>query len=183
MKRTIALLAACAAFSVHAADPVAAQPAAAAQPEAPAAATAAQPAAEPQSTGTVARAQFTSAVENREPVDKVSSLLNDKNRVYFFSEIKDASSQKITHRWEYNGKVMSEVNFDIGSDRWRVFSSKNLDPSWTGEWKVSVLDQAGGTLGASTFTYDKAPAAAANPPASAAPATTAPAAAADPQKP
>lgn len=184
MKRIIALLAACAAFPVYAADPAAAQqPAAAAAQPTASPATPAQPAAAAatQSTGTVARAQFTSAVENREPVDKVSNLLNDKNRVYFFSEIKDAANQKVTHRWEYNGKVMSEMNFDIGSDRWRVFSSKTLDPSWTGEWKVSVVDQAGSTLGASTFTYDKAPAAAANPPASA-PATTAPAAA-ESQKP
>lgn len=179
MKRIIALFAACAAFPVYAADPASAQqPAAAAQPVA----APAQPAAAaPQSNATVARAQFTSAVENREPVDKVSSLLNDKNRVYFFSEIKDAPNQKITHRWEYNGKVMSEMNFDVGGERWRVFSSKTLDPSWTGEWKVSVLDQAGSTLGASTFTYEKAAGAAGNPPA-AAPATTAPAAA-DPQKP
>lgn len=178
MKRIIALLAACAALPVYAADPATAQPAAAAQPAAPTAAPA-QPAAAASSTATVARAQFTSAVENREPVDKVSNLLNDKNRVYFFSEIKDAANQKVTHRWEYNGKVMSEMNFDVGGERWRVFSSKTLDPSWTGEWKVSVVDEAGSTLGASTFTYDKA--AAANPPASA-PATTAPAAA-EPQKP
>lgn len=175
MKRIIALLSACVALPVYAADPATAQPAAAAQPAATTA-TPAQPAAAaaPQSTGTVARAQFTSAVENREPVDKVSSLLNDKNRVYFFSEIKDAPNQKITHRWEYNGKVMSEMNFDVGGERWRVFSSKTLDPSWTGEWKVSILDQAGSTLGASTFTYEKA--AAANPPATA-PAAAAPAAA------
>lgn len=178
MKRIIALFAACVAFPVYAADPATAQqPAAAAAPATPA-----QPAAAaPESNATVARAQFTSAIENREPVDKVSNLLNDKNRVYFFSEIKDAPNQKITHRWEYNGKVMSEMNFDVGGERWRVFSSKTLDPSWTGEWKVSVLDEAGSTLGASTFTYEKAAAAAANPPVSA-PVTTAPAAA-DPQKP
>ena len=174
MKRIIALLSVCVALPVYAADPATAQPAAAAQPAATTASPA-QPAAAaaPQSTGTVARAQFTSAVENREPVDKVSNLLNDKNRVYFFSEIKDAPNQKITHRWEYNGKVMSEMNFDVGGERWRVFSSKTLDPSWTGEWKVSVLDQAGSTLGASTFTYEKATA---NPPATA-PAAAAPAAA------
>ena len=91
-------------------------------------------------------------------MDKVSNLLNDKNRVYFFSEIKDAPNQKITHRWEHNGKVMSETGFDVGGNRWRVFSSKTLDPSWTGEWKVSVVDEAGSTLGASTFTYEAAPA-------------------------
>ena len=178
MNRIIALLAAFAVFPAHGADPATSgQPAAAAQPVAEPAA-AAKPAAA-QSTSSVARAQFTNAVENREPVDKVSNLLNDKNRIYFFSEIKDAPNQKITHRWEYDGKVMSEMNFDVGSARWRVFSSKTLDPSWTGEWKVSVLDEAGSTLGVSTFTYQEAPAAAAN---QTAPATAAPAAA-DPQKP
>jgi hypothetical protein len=140
---------------VYAADEYSApaQPAAAAQPAATA-----QPVAQPKSTGSVARAQFTSAIQDREPTDKVSNLLNDKDRIYFFSEIKDAPNQKITHRWEHNGKVMSETSFDVGSSRWRVFSSKNLDPSWTGEWKVSVVDEAGSTLGASTFTYEVAPA-------------------------
>lgn len=132
------------------------------------------------STAKVARAQFTNAVQDREPVDKVSSLLNDKNRIYFFSEIKDAPNQKITHRWEHDGKVVSETSFDVGGNRWRVFSNKTLDPKQTGEWKVSVLDETGSTLGASTFTYEdvaKAPA----PSQPAAPAAAQPAAA--PQKP
>ncbi len=138
------------AYAAEYAQPAAAQPATtpptASQPVT-------QPAAQaqPKSTGTVARAQFTSAIQDREPVDKVSNLLNDKNRVYFFSEIKDAADQKITHRWEHDGKVMSETSFDVGGNRWRVFSSKTLDPSWTGEWKVSVVDEAGGTLGVQHF--------------------------------
>lgn len=160
MKKLFALISTLAilpALAAEYAQPAAAQPAAnpatAAQP-------AAQPAAQdlPKSTGTVARAQFTNAIQDREPVDKVSNLLNDKTRVYFFSEIKDAADQKITHRWEHDGKVMSETSFDVGGNRWRVYSSKNLDPSWTGEWKVSVVDEAGSTLGADTFTYEAAPA-------------------------
>ena len=111
-------------------------------------------------------------------MDKVSTLINDKNRIYYFSEIKDAANQKVMHRWEHNGKVMSETSFDIGGDRWRVYSNKTLDPNQTGEWKVSVVDEAGSTLGANTFTYEtaKAPApqsatepAAAGQPAAAAP--------------
>lgn len=112
----------------------------------------------PQSAGAakLARAQFTSAVLDREPTDKVSNLLNDKNRIYFFTEIKDAPNQKITHRWEHDGKVVHEKSFDVGSNRWRVYSNKTLDPQQTGEWKVSVVDEAGSTLGASTFTYEAA---------------------------
>ncbi|HJW81438.1 MAG TPA: DUF2914 domain-containing protein [Acidiferrobacterales bacterium] len=165
MKKLFALLSTLAVLPVYAAEyaqPAAAQsganPPAASQP-------ATQPAvpAQPKSTGTVARAQFTNAIQDREPVDKVSNLLNDKNRVYFFSEIKDAPNQKITHRWEHDGKVVSETSFDIGGNRWRVYSNKTLDPQQTGEWKVSVVDEAGSTLGVSTFTYEAAPAAASQP--------------------
>ena len=133
-----------------AAEPVAPAPAAPAASPA-----AAQPAPAP-AAGTVARAQFTSAVQNHEPVDKVSTLTNDQTHIVFFTELKDLANQKVTHRWEYNGKVMSEISFDVGGDRWRVFSSKTLDPSWTGEWKVSVLDGNGSTLSANTFTYEAA---------------------------
>jgi len=165
MKKLFALLSTLAVLPVYAAEyaqPAAAQsganPPAASRPAAPPAAQA-QPQPQPQSTGTVARAQFTSAIQDREPVDKVSNLLNDKNRVYFFSEIKDAPNQKITHRWEHDGKVVSETSFDVGGSRWRVFSNKTLGPSQTGEWKVSVVDEAGSTLGTGTFTYEavKAP--------------------------
>jgi hypothetical protein len=158
MKKLFALLSTLVVLPAYAAEyaqPAAAQsganPPAASQP-----ATAPAAQAQTKSTGTVVRAQFTSAVQDREPVDKLSNLPNDQNRVYFFSEIKDAANQKITHRWEHNGKVVSEIGFDIGGDRWRVFSNKTLDPSQTGEWKVSVVDEAGGTLGASTFTYEAA---------------------------
>lgn len=164
MKKLFALLSTLAVLPIYAAEyaqPAAAQsganPPAASQPAAQPTAQPAVP-AQPKSTGTVARAQFTNAIQDREPVDKVSNLLNDKNRVYFFSEIKDAPNQKITHRWEHDGKVVSETSFDIGGNRWRVYSNKTLDPQQTGEWKVSVVDEAGSTLGASTFTYEAAPA-------------------------
>jgi|PlaIllAssembly_1097288.scaffolds.fasta_scaffold175043_2 hypothetical protein len=167
MKTAIALLSALLAAPLYAAD---AQPAA--DTAAPAAAPAA-PAAPAQPTGTVARAQFTSAIENREPTDQLTSLNNDQTRVYFFTELKDMANQRATHRWEYKGEVKSEVGFDVGANRWRVFSSKTLDPSWTGEWKVTVVDANGNTLGANTFTYVVAPA----PAPAAAPAAPAPAAA------
>ena len=118
----------------------------------------AQPAAAP--AGSVARAQFTSAVQDREPTDQITSLGTDKTQISFFTELKGLSERKVTHRWEHGGKTMAEISFNVGGDRWRVFSSKTLDPSWTGEWKVSVIDQDGSTLGVYTFAYEAAQAAA-----------------------
>jgi len=107
--------------------------------------------------GSVVRAVFTTAVKDHEPVDNITTLTNDHTRIYFFTELKDMTGQTVTDRWEYKGKVMAEVKFNVGGPRWRVFSSKTLDPSWLGEWKASVVDANGGTLGASTFTYTAAP--------------------------
>ena len=109
--------------------------------------------------GRVARATFTSAVENREPADSLSSLSSDQNKIYYFTELRDMAGQTVTHRWEHNGKVMAEVPFQIGGNRWRVYSSKRLEPSWTGEWKVSVVDSNGSTLSVNTFEYTQAEAA------------------------
>lgn len=107
--------------------------------------------------GRVTRAQFTSAVKNLEPLDSLMALSNDKTRVVYFTEIQDMAGQTVMHRWEYNGKVMAEVPFKVGAARWRVYSTKTLDPSWVGEWKASVVDSAGSSLSVNTFGYTKAP--------------------------
>lgn len=101
----------------------------------------------------VARALFTSDVQNREPTDTVTTLSNDKNKIYFFSELTNLGGQTVTHRWEYQGKTMGEVKFDVGGPRWRVWSSKTLLPQWTGEWRVSIIDGAGNKVGEGAFTY------------------------------
>ncbi len=106
--------------------------------------------------GIVVRAAFTSAVQEREPTDTVTTLANSSIRIYYFTELKDLAGQTVTHRWEYNGKVMHEQPFEVGSARYRAFSSKTLDPLWTGEWKVSVIDGSGATLSVNTFSYTQA---------------------------
>lgn len=147
-------------------------------PATPPASTTATDTAAPAQAGGVARAVFTSAVTEREPTDTITSLSNDATNIMFFTELQGLQGQTVTHRWEHGDKVMAEIKFDVGNARWRVFSSKRLDPSWTGEWKVSVVDANGGTLSASTFTYT----AAGNGAADSAPAAAAPAMAPAPTK-
>jgi len=107
-------------------------------------------------TGEVARAQFATAIEAREPVDKVTILSNDVNKVYFFSELRNLQGQSVTHRWLLGGKVMAEVNFNVGGPRWRVNSSKTLMPGWIGDWTVAVVDNSGVVLSEYTFQYIEA---------------------------
>ena len=127
--------------------------------ESPAAATPSaaptEQAAEKLAGGTVARSTFTNGIAEREPVDAISKLGTSNKKIYYFSELRDMAGQTVTHRWEYDGKIMAEVPFTVNGNRWRVFSSKNLEESWQGEWKVSVIDQSGGTLAVNTFSYEK----------------------------
>ncbi|MFQ5756541.1 MAG: DUF2914 domain-containing protein [Acidiferrobacterales bacterium] len=104
-------------------------------------------------SGRVARATLTTAVVDREPVDSISTLSNDVSQLYYFTEIQGMAGQTVTHRWEYNSQIMAEVSFDIDGPRWRVFSSKRLQPGWLGDWKVSVVDAAGNPLSVNTFFY------------------------------
>jgi len=101
----------------------------------------------------VARSVFTSAIVEKEPVDQIKELTTDDKKIFFFTELKGMNGLTMIHRWEYNDKVMAEVSFDVRANRWRVWSSKNLLPRLTGEWKVSVVDEGGNILLTESFTY------------------------------
>jgi len=98
------------------------------------------------SRGSVVRSVFTSAVDEREPVDKLKNLNTEQSNLVYFTELRDMAGQTAKHRWQYNGEVVAEVDFNVRGPRWRVWSSKALNPAKEGEWKVSVLNGAGDVI-------------------------------------
>ena len=143
------LLAAGSAFAADA--PAAAGTAAPAAKAAPAAA----------GKGSVQKAQFTSGVENHEPKDNLDSLGNDQTRIFFYAVLVNLQGQEVTFRWSYNDVTQAEVKQTPTSGRYRTNTSKTLDPSKLGTWKVEVLDASGNVLETKTFEYKKADASAA----------------------
>ncbi len=105
-----------------------------------------------------ALAQFTTAVEDREPIDQVTFVSNDVRKIFFFSDLRGLQGHSVTHRWLHDGEVMAEVQFDVRGPRWRVWSSKELLPDWLGDWTVEIVTDEGEVIAAETFTYS-APAA------------------------
>lgn len=95
----------------------------------------------------VTRAQFTSGITDREPVDALDTMSVGDGRVRFFTELHGLAGERVIHRWEYGGRVMAEVPIDVGADRWRAWSSKRVLPAWTGEWQVSVVLGDGSVIG------------------------------------
>ena len=108
---------------------------------------------EPMANGHVARATFTTLVADREPQNEVTQLGNDHMNILFFTDLRDLQGQTVTHVWERDGQLMAQVPFAVGAPRWRVYSSKNLEPSWTGEWAVKVVDESGQVIHAEYFEY------------------------------
>jgi len=48
----------------------------------------------------------------------------------------------VTHRWMFKDKVMAETKLNIGGPDWRTWSSKNIDPFWSGDWKVEIVNNS-----------------------------------------
>ncbi len=109
--------------------------------------------AAPAQKGRVARAVITTGISEREPVDEVTELAAETPTAYLFTELRDMQGERITHRWEYNGQVVSEVGFDVKAQRWRVWSSKTLQPVFAGKWTVHVVNSAGEVITSREFNY------------------------------
>ncbi len=104
--------------------------------------------------GQVSRALFTIGVDDREPVSIVDSIDSSSHTsISFFTELSDMSGQTATHQWTYNDKVMFEKSFEVKSERWRVWTSKTLIPTWKGTWTVNVLDDDRAVLSSKSFEY------------------------------
>ena len=104
-------------------------------------------------SGEVARAQFTTAMVEREPVDVIDRMQADRDRVFFFTELVGFEGQTVTHTWQYAGETFAEVPFQVGGPRWRVYSSKQLLAGWIGTWTVIVSDASGRELGRYQLDY------------------------------
>lgn len=102
----------------------------------------------------IKRAIVTSAIVEREPIDQLSKVSVDADKVYFFTEVVNQANTHLTHKWLLNGRLEAEVVLKIGSNRWRTYSSKHLDPALhTGQWQVLAVDQQNNILAEATFSY------------------------------
>lgn len=105
------------------------------------------------SEGGVARAQLTSGIDGREPVDSLQSIDAERREIVFFTELEGLEGRAVAHRWIHEGETRAVVDFDVGGPRWRVWSSKDLIPEMQGEWTVEVVDDTGASHGQWSFTY------------------------------
>jgi hypothetical protein len=102
-------------------------------------------------TKNVSRALLTTGVKQREPVDNVCTPV--RNKIMFFTEIKNYANHRVTHRWKYNNKTIFELSFHVRGPRWRVWTSKNIPVKWVGPWVIEVVDEDENILTQKLFYY------------------------------
>jgi len=105
----------------------------------------------------IGRAKLTSNVVNREPVDELGSSIDvpaGGKAVFFFTEVRAMGGRTVTHRWLRDGNAMASVPFQIGSDRWRVYSRKVIGANETGSWTVVAVGSDGSELARAAFTVE-----------------------------
>ncbi len=105
----------------------------------------------------VALAQFTTAIEKREPIDQITFVDSGVQKIFFFTDLRNMEGQTVHHRWLHNGTVMADVTFEVRGPRWRVWSSKTLSPDGLGDWTVEVVTSEDEVIAAETFTYTAPP--------------------------
>ena len=93
----------------------------------------------------VSRAQFTTGLSNREPINHVTQV-NAGQTVYYFTELMGLQGHTVTHKWQRDGAFQLGLQFPVGAERWRVHSSKTIAPNLTGTWTVSVQNDDGQIL-------------------------------------
>ncbi len=106
----------------------------------------------------VARSQLTSAMRGREPVDRLAPRVtigeDGRRKLFYFTELKGLNGETVLHRWEHDGRTMVTLRFNVGSDRWRGYSSKTIPADQTGDWRVVVANAEGDVLASSRFVVE-----------------------------
>jgi len=58
----------------------------------------------------ISNAVFALDIEDRVPINIVEEADNSLGKIYFFTNIRNLSGERITHRWIYQGRVMADVS-------------------------------------------------------------------------
>lgn len=100
--------------------------------------------------------QFTTGVENRNPVDNLESITKiDSARITFHTVLTELNGMRVFHVWKNGSNEIYRHTINVGSDRWRVWSSISLDHVAPGDTiNVEVQNEEGEVLSTNSIKVD-----------------------------
>ncbi|NIN71272.1 MAG: DUF2914 domain-containing protein [Gemmatimonadetes bacterium] len=101
----------------------------------------------------VAEAVITTAVVDRQPTDSLTTVAKDIGTVFCWMRITGAEGEiQVDHVWYKDDTEVARVRLRVAGSNWRTWSSKNIDPMWTGSWRVDIVGPDGAVLQSVPFT-------------------------------
>ncbi len=102
----------------------------------------------------VKRFLLAGSISNREPegeLNKISFTADGSAAVWAFSEVIDKKGSRFKYVWLHGGNQIATVPVYIGSNRWRSYSSKIINQSMIGAWRVELQDGEGRLMAGADF--------------------------------
>jgi hypothetical protein len=105
----------------------------------------------------LSRVVLSEGIYKKEPVNELSSTVTGTQekakKVYIFTQWDNNKRKVIEHQWWYQGKLLSRKKFIALGNRWRCYSSKNIDKFHQGDWTIKIVDTSGKMLSSIKFHY------------------------------
>mgnify|MGYP000409604186 CR=1 FL=1 len=90
---------------------------------------------------------ITTAIVDREPVDKVQAFPVASGKLYCFTRVVGAEEPTVVyHVWFRGDRLMSRVELAVNSNNWRTWSAKKFTGDQSGAWRVEIQDAAGNVM-------------------------------------
>lgn len=91
-------------------------------------------------------------VQDRAPTGSSMYFNSSVGRLYAFTRIIGAEGDtRVYHKWYHGDTLVADVPLTVRSGDWRTWSTKNVQPDWTGDWRVVVVSEDGAVLGTVKF--------------------------------
>ena len=101
--------------------------------------------------------QIATAIEDRQPVSADTVFTNIVEQLYCYTQITGAADTlTVSHIWYFEDEEKAKVDLTIKGKSWRTWSSKRVDKSWVGNWRVDVTLSDGTILKSKAFKINEA---------------------------
>ena len=91
-------------------------------------------------------------VHERVPTGISSYFDSSVGKLYAFTRIVGAEGDtRVYHKWYYGDVLVADVPLTVRSGDWRTWSTKNVQPDWTGDWRLVIVSEDGSILGTVKF--------------------------------
>ncbi|MGH2571132.1 MAG: DUF2914 domain-containing protein [bacterium] len=91
-------------------------------------------------------------VQERTPVGEADSFSNQIGQLTCFTRVQNAEAPtQIFHRWYVGDEMVEEIAINVRGEQWRCWSTKTIQPGWTGTCRVEILTESGDVISTKTF--------------------------------